>query len=361
MREVELKLARVRQLLDEENLDGLLLTRKNNFAWLTGGQDCHIATVGERGAAELLVTRDGQYVLTNNIEMRRLMDEELYDLPFTPHVREWYQGGHLLQGEGGLDRLGADTDLPGCVNLTMPLARIRAALLPEEIARYRWLGERTGEILEAVCREIWQGEEERQIAARLAQALLAEGITPYVTLVAADERVFNYRHPIPTAKNVDQYVMVVICAEKCGLIANATRLVHFGELSVELHNKLQRVLQVEAALITATRPGRPLNEIFAAGVAQYAAVGFDNQWQYHHQGGPTGYNPRDFLATPECTEIVQENQAFAWNPSITGVKTEDTILVTASGFEWLTQPRDWPTITVAFGGQKLVRPAILVK
>lgn len=361
MSEFTVKLARIRQMLSAEGLEGILLTRKNNFAWLTGGRDCHIETVGETGAAQLLITRDQQIVLCNNIEVGRLMEEELAGLPLTPQVYPWYFGmsrpPRLNEG-----RWGADTEIWGLENISIPhLARLRGSLTPEEVERYRWLGERTATILEAVCREIHVGETEREIGARLASELLREGITPYVTLVAADERIFRYRHPIPTAKTVERYVMVVICAEQYGLIANATRLVHFGLIEEELRHKLDAALQVEAALITNTRPGRGMDSIFAIGMMTYQRVGFKAQWEYHHQGGPTGYAPRDYVVTPQCLEVVQENQAFAWNPSITGVKTEDTILTTANGFEWLTRPGDWPTRKVIFGGQTLQRPDILVK
>lgn len=359
MREIEIKLKRVRQIIDEKELDGVLLTKKANFSWITGGKDCHIENVGETGAGQILITKDDQYLLTNNIEVVRLMEEELVDLNFNNQVVQWYASTNL-ENFANLT-LGTDGYLPQMLNITDQLTQARAALTQEEIDRYRWLGRKVSEILEKTSREIKKGESEFEIAARLSNSLIIEGITPYVTLVAVDERVFKYRHPIPTSKRVEKYAMVVVCAEKWGLIANATRLVHFGGLSLELKKKLDAVATVEAALLTSTRPGVQINHIFDQGVKSYSKVGYPDEWKLHHQGGPTGYFPRDYVATPERMDKVQLNQAFAWNPSITGVKSEDTILVTASGFEYLTSPGDWPVIDVNAQGEKLVRPDILIK
>ena len=48
---------------------------------------------------------------------------------------------------------------------------------------------------------------------------------------------------------------------------------------------------------------------------------------------------RDYLVTPGETRRVVENQAVGWNPSITGTKSEDTIL---SSGEVLTEMKNWP-------------------
>lgn len=359
MREIEIKLKRIRQIIEEKGLDGVLLTKKANFSWITGGKDCHIETVGETGAGQILVTKDEQHFLTNNIEVVRLMEEELANLNFKNQVTQWYSSDNLRNLTNL--RLGTDGFMPQMVNLTDQLNQARAVLTQEEIERYRNLGRKTSDILEKTCREIRQGETEFEIAARLSCSLIREGITPYVTLVAADERVFKYRHPIPTNKRVEKYVMVVVCAEKWGLIANATRLVHFGSLPLELKKKLDAVTTVEAALMMSTRAEVQLNHIFNQGVKTYHKMGYPEEWKLHHQGGPTGYFPRDYVVTPETTEKVQLNQAFAWNPSITGVKSEDTILVTDSGFEYLTSPGDWPVLEVNAQGEALVRPDILIK
>lgn len=360
MKEVEIKLNRVRKLIQDHNLKGMILSKRGNFSWITGGAHSHIETTKEMGCAQILIAEDRQVLVTDNIESKRIIQEELSDVPFEVETRNWYDDKDKimeLHGKGW----GIDTDLPGFINITEKLSRVRAPLTEEEVERYKWLGSTTSKILEKVCQEIKVGDEEQEVAARLAQDLLKEGIRLCVNLVAADQRIFRYRHPLPKNHKIEKYVMVVICAEKWGLIANATRFVHFGLLSTDLQQKLDAVQQVEATMILQTRPGIQMNQILNAGINQYALFGFSDEWKLHHQGGPTGYFTRDFLVTPQSNEVVQTNQAFAWNPSITGIKTEDTILVTDEGYEFLTGPIDWPKKKVINDQEILIRPDILIK
>jgi antitoxin VapB len=60
------------------------------------------------------------------------------------------------------------------------------------------------------------------------------------------------------------------------------------------------------------------------------------------------------------TEVVRIGQVYAWNPSITGIKSEDTILVAAIGNEVLTAIDSWPRLSVEVDGQLWERPAVLV-
>ena len=89
------------------------------------------------------------------------------------------------------------------------------------------------------------------------------------------------------------------------------------------------------------------------------AMGFPDEWQLHHQGGPAAYEPREYVGTPNSTDTVEVGQAYAWNPSITGVKSEDTILIGQEGNEVLTAIPDWPTLFMEVDGQNIPRPAIL--
>src|SRR5262249_53372200 len=152
-------------------------------------------------------------------------------------------------------------------------------------------------------------------------------------------RIAMFRHPIPTSRRIEKLVMGVICAQRAGLIVALTRLMHFGPIPPELRRKHDAVCRVDQALHAATRPGVRWCDALSEGIRIYRETGFEDEWKKHHQGGPMGYEPRDFKVTPQETRKVVENQAVGWNPSITGTKTEDTILTTG---EVLTPARDWP-------------------
>ena len=56
----------------------------------------------------------------------------------------------------------------------------------------------------------------------------------------------------------------------------------------------------------------------------YAEKGFADEIDLHHQGGAAGYRTREWVAHPNANDVVRNDQAFAWNPSITGTKVEET-------------------------------------
>ncbi len=168
-------------------------------------------------------------------------------------------------------------------------------------------------------------------------------------------------HPIPTAGPIRRRAMAVICAEQGGLIASATRLFSFGKGDPAWHDRQKAICHVDAVMMTHTRPGTTYGEIFAATRKAYEQAGFPDGWQYHHQGGPTGYRTREGRATPGNATRVIANQAYAWNPSLVAAKSEDTILVTVAGFEIITATSAWPTVRVELDGRAIERPDILVR
>ena len=130
----------------------------------------------------------------------------------------------------------------------------------------------------------------------------------------------------------------------------------------ELEDRLQSLAHIDAAVNLSTRPGRTLGELIFILQRAYADHGYDGEWRKHHQGGPTGYLNREVIAYPGSDVKVRDQQAFAWNPSIPGAKSEDTILCTAEGIEVLTACSDeWPTMIGRFNGQELARASILVR
>lgn len=358
--ELDIKLSRVFDLLSNNNLEALLIQRVNNFAWLTCGGASYINTADEAGTASLLITPHGRYLITNNIEAPRFQQEEkLEEQGWDFEVAQWYQTSDAVDKLTKGLKLGTDGLYPHREDLNAELIRLRANLLPAEQDRYRDLCQGCAQAMKAAIDSIQPGMTEYEIAAILAQETQRREILPIVNLVATDERIYSYRHPLPTDKQLERYAMLVLCGRKQGLVASITRLVHFGPLPDELIRKSEAVAEVDANIIDATRPGQSLTSILKRAQAKYAEVGFPDEWQLHHQGGPAGYAPREAIATITSDWIVREGQAFAWNPSITGTKSEDTILVNEESFENMTEINSWPEITVEVDRQIISRPAIL--
>ncbi len=360
MTELELKLQRINDLLKSHGAEALLLNCVSSFAWATCGGASYINTASTTGVGSLLITPTGRYLITDNIEAPRFEKEEhLAAQGWEFRVAKWHAANpaitELTQGL----KLAADIPYPGAIDVSGELSRLRVNLLPEEGERYRVVSQLCADAMDAAIHAVRPGMNEYEIAALLDQETFTRGVQPIVNLIATDERIYHFRHPLPANKALDKYAMMVLCGRKHGLVTSITRLIHFGPLPNELRRKMEAVARIDAAFILNTRPGRTLAEVFKRATDEYAATGFADEWDLHHQGGPAGYEPREFLGTPNSIDKVEAGQVYAWNPSITGTKSEDTILVGNDGNEVLTEIASWPTLSVELDGQVIRRPAIL--
>jgi Xaa-Pro aminopeptidase len=359
MNEFQTKITRLRRLLSKHSLDAMLLQRTDNFAWATCGASSFVNQAATLGAASLLITQTEQHLIADNIEATRLEQEEhLGAQGWQFHISPWYEAvdqiGALTRGT----RLAADGPYANASNLEAEVAGLRADLTGEEIARFRTLGTACAQAMHAAIGTVRPGMSEVEIAGELDREVRRRGVQPVVNLIGTDERIHRFRHPLPTDKRLERYAMLVLCGRKWGLICSITRLVHFGKLPDDLRKKADATAQVDAAFIQSTRPGRRLDEIFQAGVEAYRRVGFADEWKLHHQGGLAGYAPREIIATPTSSALVRLGQAFAWNPSITGTKSEDTIIVGEKANEVITSIPGWPVLEIETSDGSIARPAI---
>lgn len=361
--ELDAKHERLVEWLSAQGLAGVLIRRNENVAWVTGGAvELRVLTPCETGVASLLVTAAGKrYYFTTENEAPRLHDEEFGALDFEPVLFPWWADDTNATAErlaGG--PLGADT--PGAGLTLVNLASLRAALSETEIARYRWLGAETADATVEALHEVEPGLSEYDLEAITAAGLLRRGILPSVYLYAVDDRILKYKHAVARGKRLKEYGMLNLCSRKWGMAISITRFVHFGALPAELAHRFEAAAQVNAALLNASRVGATSAELFKVAQDAYAAQGFPGEERFHHQGGAAGYGEREWIATPEGTETVVNNQAFAWNPSIRGGKTEDTVLLRDGVIENLTAT---PTLPVLAGavveGSTYVAAGVLVK
>lgn len=362
--EVETKVARIREYLASSGLAGVLLTRQDNFAWLTGGRDNHVVQGSEGGVASLFVTRDARVALTNRIEADRIRDEEIGDQGWDWRTFDWYRPGQLraaIRDLVGDQPIGSDMPLPQAQPLDQAFDDLRADLTPEERRRYYEVGRICTEALQHTCQTVHANQTELEIAAELMRRVRAEGARPGVVLIATDERIDRYRHPIPTEKRLRNYAMLVLGGSKWGLQVSLTRFVAFHPLSDDLKQRWRDVSQVAAYFTLATRPGRRWDDIFRGATELYANLGYPGEFELHHQGGPTGYRGREHMATFESSGVVSPHQAVAWNPSITGTKSEDTIIVSEGEHHILTRHGEWPMLSIERDGQRLEFADVLMR
>ena len=360
-KELETKHNQVVDWLREESLDGLLLKRNENIAWLTGGAvELRVLTPNETGVASLLVTKEGgRYYLTTANEAPRLHDEEFGALDFEPVIFPWYanetddKAMELTRGQ-----LAADTPIPG--GFPARMYPMRASLQETEIARFRWLGAQTAKAVTTVLRQLKPGMTEYEMEGQIADALLSRGILPSVYLMAVDERIYKYKHAVARGKTLEKYGMLNLCARKWGLTVSITRFAHFGALPSDLAERFHAAAQVNAALLDATRVGASSAELFRVAADAYAREGFAGDEQMHHQGGATGYWEREWIATPEGKEQVVDHQAFAWNPSVRGGKVEDTVLLHEGKIELLTPTSELPALESNANGNSYPATGVLI-
>jgi Xaa-Pro dipeptidase len=360
--ELEAKHEKLVEWLRAQKLSGVLLRRNENVAWVTGGAvQLRVLTPAETGVASVLVTAEGKrYYFTTENEAPRLHDEEFGALDFEPVLFPWYGNDTVATAQklaGGA--LGSDT--PDAALTPVNLYPLRQSLNETEIARYRWLGTQTADATVESLHQVEPGMSEYDLEAITAENLLRRGILPSVALYAVDERIYKYKHAVPRGKRLQQYGMLNLCSRKWGLAISITRFIHFGDLPAELGERFEASAQVNAALLDATREGATSAQLFGVAKAAYAAQGFAGDEQFHHQGGPTGYGEREWVATPQGTETVVNHQAFAWNPSIRGAKAEDTVILSDGKIEWLTATPELPAIEAVVNGTKYPAAGVLVK
>lgn len=347
--ECAVKAEKIRGMLVKNGLDGVVIKKQANFSWLTAGARGFIGLASENSCGMLLVTRDKIYLAANNIEGPRLIAEELPSESIELIETEWESDGEIVKNlEREFGVLSDDVVLDEWFKET------RVNLLSSEIERYRNLGMTSANVLEKGCKSVKRGMTELEIAGLISAGLWGAGIEPITLLIAADDRSKYYRHYVPTDKKAEKGFIASICARKGGQIVSATRIVAFVP---EFAKDYKKLLEVECVAFEETKKGKSLGEVFQYIQKAYENIGYEGEWKQHHQGGMTGYLAREYRADETSCIPIKCNQVFAWNPSISGAKCEDTILTKQNGEIEILTPcsREWPTVKI----KDWVRPDVL--
>ena len=333
----------LRDLMKTKGLDAFVLRRNPNLAWAIAGR-AHVPTTIDMACFDLIITHDSATAITNVVEAPRLIAEEL---PSEVSVQtiQWSEGRDPLLPTGskvGSDQPGADR-----IDLGIEVEMMRASLIESDLARFQNICIDTAVALGNAMKQAESTDREIDVAGLITHSLWQADLEIAFLGVAGQERVHRFRHPLPTDSVVGNRVSASICAKRKGLIASVTRIVTFGEVTDQMITDYTSIFKVEAALLDATIVGNSFSDPINAAIAAYPANGFDSdEWTKHHQGGPTGFLPRDWPANKGSTRLIQSNQPIAWNPTGKGWKAEDTIIATNSGVKLLSVDPEWPSFEV---------------
>jgi antitoxin VapB len=346
------KISALRKLMVEKKLNALILRRNPNLAWVISGR-AHVPTTIDAACFDLVVTEDSAYAVTNAIEAPRLAAEE-FPAGLEIKVVQWWEGRNHGLPEG--IAIGSDQPGAGLIDLGVEIEMLRAALDEYDQERLKDISARAARALGAAMREVLSTDREIDVAARITSALWRNNLEISFLGVAGESRVKKFRHPLPTDALIGNRASASICAKEKGLIASVTRIVTFGDLTETHESEYASLLEVEADLLDATIVGKPFSSVIEVASKSYGKHGFDSdEWHHHHQGGPTGFMPRDWPATLSSTRSIIENQAIAWNPTGMGWKVEETLIAKTSGNLLLTGDASWPSRNV----RGRVRPDLL--
>jgi hypothetical protein len=195
----------------------------------------------------------------------------------------------------------------------------------------------------------------------MEKAFFERGIEPILILVFGEESAQLYRHNLPRNVKVGKKLFVSVCVRKKGLVLSSTRSVLFGrnENWIKQHRDN---CYVEAVALASSKPAKRLNEVFEEIKKAYITVNKPHEWFLHHQGGLAGYNAREIIANEDTDYPLKAGNVVAWNPTITGTKSEDTFLILENGLECFSYPESsrWPALNLQIGSLTLRRPDIVV-
>lgn len=363
--------SRLRRLISEHQLGGIVLTAPASVAWATGGMNTAIDRALPVDMVWVAVSPEEQLLVTTEVEHPRVRDDsDPQACGFTVVAVPWYDPTAFVAtceerlGVPGA-KLGSDGHPAFGSELSDELIGARLALTGYGQEALRALGRDTTRALEVALSSWEPGVTDRQVQAEMVRELELHGAEAVVALVAGDDRVARYRHPLALGLPAYERVMAVIVSRRGGLNIAATRFVSAEQASAGLEERFSAVRRIETEVLGACRIGATYGEATSALIEAYRKAGHPEAWREHWQGGPIGYGTREFELAPGMEKSpfwsteVAPGHALGWNPSLSGgAKVEDTFLVTPDGLECVTAPLDWPTEAVEGSDEK--RAAVLV-
>ena len=359
--EIDRKHKLLAEYLQLKQLDGVVLERPENFAWLTSGGDNARHGTAETTAA-LFISRDARVVLCNAVDSGQLFDREVPGMGFQVKERPWYESREVLINDLCRGRnVASDTGVLGTPNVASELADFRRTINDFEAKRLRVLGRWVSHAVEATARGMKRGLTEAEIAGEISHRLMKHGITPVRIQVQADGQGARYRHWSYGTDKVERHCVISAIGREGGLHAGCTRTVCFGTPPAETVDTHQVACLLQATGIYFSQAGWEVANTWKRLQRIYEKFGVPDEWRMAEQAESLGYDLCGMQVSPQQTAKFSAGQVLHWHPSVRFAATGDTILIHADRTELITPCEVWPQLKVQIKGVTIERPAILTR
>jgi Xaa-Pro dipeptidase len=341
----------------------LLLTTPGSVNWRSGGLSDPIDVAAVSDPLWILDCKNGSALITSEIEAPRFeRDFRVREAGWDVLSAPWYEADAPLDlacsyaGVASSEFLSDNTTFGE--NVLDDLVAGRLVHSEGELEDLRELGVLVGVALGAGI-EAWKPgvSTDYDTAAVISHVLEAQGAKAVCLIVGGDERLRNLRHPLAVGDVIHDAIMAVVVAKRAGLHVAATRIC-VRHRNDEIAASMKILESVNDVVLESSLPGGTWGDTMKALASGYADIGQPDAWREHFQGGPIGFEQREFELAPTQDSSPfwvlprAANTAVAWNPSLRGgAKIEETYLVN-KGLEWLTPTPSWPVIEGPHGARR---------
>jgi Xaa-Pro dipeptidase len=376
--------ARLRQVLDAENLDALVASAPENVYYTTGFRSMappmfrsleEYGVVTGRATGLVIPFIDATGVAADGVAVDRVACygkffftyaeppgavgarvREITGAPAASPADALHQvlaalgvtGKRLGLDEAGLlpaaweavhQRLAGATIVPAY----QLFRRARMVKSPEEVRRLERAARIAEDGVAAVLAMLRPGVTERDAAHVFEQEVVRQGAQPFFTVVTMGERAaLADVYPADRALRPGDMIRFDLGCVWEGYRSDIARTAVLGEPSAKLARYYAGILAGEREAIRAMKPGVPVSEIFDIGVRVTRERGIPH-YERHHVGHGIGLEPYDApTITGAATAVLEPGMVFCvetpyYEHGWGGVQVEDEVEITPGGVRMLTR------------------------
>lgn len=355
------RLAAAARTAEQFGLDALLVTPSADLAYLTG----YDATPLERLTCLVLPARGEPVLVVPQLERPAALASPVGDLGLA--VRAWgeTEDPYALVGQllpAGASRVALDNHmwaekvlalraaLPGVEQVLAGnvLSELRMRKTTAEVDALRVAGRAIDRVHARMGEWLRVGRTEREVAADIIDAILAEGhVSADFAIVAAGPNGASPHHE-PSDRVIaagDPVVVDIGGTTADGYCSDSTRTYAVGAPPPEFVDYYEVLLQAQVAACELVKPGVTCEEVDAAAREVIAAAGYGDHF-VHRTGHGIGRETHEEPYIVAGNDLpLEPGMAFSVEPGIYlegrhGARIEDIVVCTADGGERLNlQPR----------------------